>query len=172
MYEVKSSQDKREKTIDHIQFENIVKISIIIGILIISGFIIYYILTPEPGFVVFGLLNEEKKAENYPTEAYVGENVSIYVSVENYLNRDYTFKVEILKGDNNTALSSSSYENATSYFNTSQTILMIGERWISEMLNISFMIPGSNQIIIAVLWEIIDEPSFFDILWLRLNILP
>lgn len=172
MYKVEKSGEMRENSVDHRQFENVVKISIIIGILVVSGFIIYYILTPEPGFVVFGLLNEERKAENYPTEANVGENVSIYVSVENYLNRDFNFKVEILKGDNNTILSSSGYENASSYINTTQTILRTGERWISEMLNISFLVPGSNQIIIAVLWEIIDQPSFFDILWLRLNIIP
>ena len=156
------------------QFEKIVITSLILGIIIVTGFITYYLLTPEPGFVVFGILNSEGKAENYPTEANVAENISFYVSVENYLNRDFTFKVEVLKGDNNTILSSTGYENAMSYFNTTQTTKKHGEIWISEMLNVSFSNPGSNQIIITVLWEIIDNSTenFYNILWLRLNIIP
>ncbi|MFX1268121.1 MAG: DUF1616 domain-containing protein [Promethearchaeota archaeon] len=155
-------------------FEKIIITSLVIGIIIVTGFIIYYLLTPEPGFVVFGLLNSEGKAENYPTEAHVAENISFYVSVENYLNRDFTFKVEILQGDNNTILSSSGYENATSYFNTTQTTKKHGEIWISEKLNVSFLNSGSNQIIIAVLWEKIDTSTenFYNILWLRLKIIP
>lgn len=155
------------------QFEKIVIASLVIGIVIVTGFIIYYLLTPEPGFVVFGLLNSEGKAENYPTEANVTDPIFFYVSVENYLNRDFTFKVEILTGDDNTTLSSTGYENATSYYNTTQTTKKHSEIWISDKLNVSFLNPGSNQIIIAVLWEIIDNSTekFYNILWLRLNIL-
>ncbi|MFX0025153.1 MAG: DUF1616 domain-containing protein [Candidatus Hermodarchaeota archaeon] len=156
------------------QFEKIVLTLLIIGITILSGFIIYYLLTPEPGFVVFGLLNSKGKAENYPTEAKVGDNISFYVTVENYLNRDFTFKVEILKGDENTNLSSTGYENALSSFNTTQITKKHSEIWISEMLNVTFWNPGPNQTIITVLWEIIDNSTenFNNILWLRLNIIP
>ena len=157
------------------QFEKIVITSLIIGILIVTGFIIYYILTPEPGFVVFGLLNSEKKAENYPTEAKVNESVSFYVSVENYLNRDFTYRVEILKGDNNTILSSTEpAKNATSYYNTTQITLKHSETWISEMLNVSFSQPGANRRIIIELWEIKTSgiEKYFNNLFLWLTILP
>ena len=167
-----------EKNHEHIlsnrkQFEKIVITSLIIGIIIVTGFIIYYLLTPEPGFVVFGLLNNQKKAENYPTEAKVGDNISFYVSVENYLNKDFTFRVEILKGDNNTILSSTEpAKNATSYYNTTQITLKHSETWISEMLNVTFYQTGINQPIIAELWELTDsyEERFYNNLWLRLNI--
>ncbi|MGB5911164.1 MAG: DUF1616 domain-containing protein [Promethearchaeia archaeon] len=174
MYRNEKNHEKSDVLANRRQFEKIVITSIIIGIIIVTGFIIYYLLTPEPGFVVFGLLNSERKAENYPTEASVGENISFYVSVENYLNMDFTFKVEILKGDNNTILSSTGYENATSYHNTTQTTKKHSEVWISEMLNVTFMDSGSNQIIIIVLWEIINSfnEKFYNILWLRLNIIP
>lgn len=169
-----------EKNHEHIltnrkQFEKIVITSLIIGIIIVTGFIIYYLLTPEPGFVVFGLLNDQKKAENYPTEAKVGDNISFYVSVENYLNKDFTFRVEILKGDNNTILSSTEpAKNATSYYNTTQITLKHSETWISEMLNVTFMFPGSNHIIITELWQKFSSynENFYNILWLRLNITP
>lgn len=174
MYRNDKNHEKLDILANRKQFEKIVITSIIIGIVIVTGFIIYYLLTPEPGFVVFGLLNSEGKAENYPTEANVGENISFYVSVENYLNRDFTFKVEILTGDNDTILSSTGYENAKSYYNTTQTTKKHGEVWISEMLNVNFTDSGSNQIIITVLWEIIDNSTkeFYNILWLRLNIIP
>ncbi|MFW9946044.1 MAG: DUF1616 domain-containing protein, partial [Candidatus Odinarchaeota archaeon] len=151
-----------EKNNEHLtnrkHLESIVKVSLIIGILVLTGFIIYYILTPEPGFVVFGLLNSEKKAENYPTEAKVNESVSFYVSVENYLNRDFTFRVEILKGDNNTILSSTEpAKNATSYYNTTQIALKYSETWISEMFNVSFSQPGVHRRIIIELWEIVNS---------------
>ena len=169
-----------EKNDEHIltnrkQFEKVVITSIIIGIIILTGFIIYYLLTPEPGFVVFGLLNDQKKAENYPTEAKVGDNVSFYVSVENYLNKDFTFRVEILKGDNNTILSSTEpAKNAISYYNTTYITLKHSETWISEMLNVTFMLLGSNQTIIAELWQKINSytEKFYSNLFLRLNIIP
>ena len=157
------------------QFGILLKISLIIGIIIVSGFIIYYILTPEPGYVTLGILNEYKKAENYPTEASVNETIFFYVTVGNYLNRDYSFRVEILKGDDNkTVVLPSGSINATSYFNTSKITLLHNQIWMSEMLNISFSQPGANQRIIVEIWEIENSgiEKHFDNLYLWLNILP
>ncbi|MFX1406404.1 MAG: DUF1616 domain-containing protein [Promethearchaeota archaeon] len=166
------SDDRSNIVNDGNQFDKIVKISLIIGVIVISGFIIYYLLTPEPGYVTFGVLNSDKKAENYPTNATVGENISFYISVGNYLRRDFNFRIEILKGDNNTLLTSSGSINASSYLNTSITNLNHKMQWMSEMLNISFSQPGTNQIMIAELKEvdISLEETFIDILWLRFNI--
>lgn len=173
MYRVKNNEEKLQIERKQKQFTRIVGISIFIGIIIVTGFIIYYLLTPEPGFVVFGILNSEGKAEDYPTEAGVGENVFFYTTVDNYLNRDFTFRVEILRGDNDTILSlTEPAKNAESYYNTTEITIKQNERWISDMLNVSFISAGSNQIIIAELWEIIDISSetFNNNLWLRLNI--
>ncbi|GAH60211.1 unnamed protein product, partial [marine sediment metagenome] len=79
------------------EFDKILKILLIIGIITISGFIIYAFLTPKPGYSYLGILNSEKKAENYPTEAAVNESITFYISVGNYLNRDFSFHIEILK---------------------------------------------------------------------------
>jgi uncharacterized membrane protein len=164
--------EKFDKINEKNQFDKLVKISLIIGIVVISGFIIYYLFTPEPGYVTFGILNSDKEAENYPTNATVGENISFYISVGNYLRRDFNFRVEILQGNNDTLLTSSGSVNASSYFNTSVTSLNHKMQWISEMLNISFPLPGSNQFMIAELKEIdfAFEETFIDILWLRFNI--
>jgi len=154
------------------EFENILKILLIIGIIIISGFIIYALLTPEPGYITFGVLNSEKKAENYPTNATTGANVTFYVSVGNYLNRDFSFRIEILKGNNETILRPTGSLNATSYINSSTIDLPHGDVWISSAYNVSFLQPGYNQIIIAELWETSIGPNdkYWEIFWMRLNI--
>ncbi|MFX0046875.1 MAG: DUF1616 domain-containing protein [Candidatus Hermodarchaeota archaeon] len=154
------------------EFDKILLVLLIIGIVIISGFIVYAILTPEPGYITFGYLNSDKKAENYPTNATVGENVTFYVSVGNYLNRDFSFRVEILKGNNETFIDQSGSSNATSFVNSSTINLTHGGYWISGAYNISFSQPGYNQIIIAELWETIAgaNDKYWEILTMRLNI--
>ncbi len=153
------------------EFENILKILLIIGIIIISGFIIYALLTPEPGYITFGVLNSEKKAENYPTNATIGVNVTFYVTVGNYLNRDFSFRIEILKGNNETILRPTGSLNATSYINSSTIDLQHGENWMNAF-NVSFWQLGYNQIIIAELWETSIGPDdiYWEIFWIRLNI--
>ena len=154
------------------EFDKFLKLLLIIGIIVISGFIAYAIFTPRPGYITFGLLNSEKKAENYPTITTKGENVTFYVSVANYLNRDFSFRLEILKGDNDTIISSAPSLNSYSYVNLSTVNLHHGKSWISSSLNVSFLLPGNNQTIIVELWEMNGEAikKFWEILTLRLNV--
>jgi len=158
------------------QFDLLLKICLIIGIIVVSGFIIYYIITPEPGYVHLGILNSEKKAENYPTNATVGQNISFYITVENQMKREFSFRAEILTGDdnNNTILSSSGSINATSNFNTTKITLSHNQFWISEMVNVSFYLQGANQTIIVEIWEIPSSgmEKYFDMVYLWLIILP
>lgn len=152
------------------QFEVLLKICLIIGILIVSGFIVYYILTPEPGYVTFGILNEDKKAENYPTRANVNETIPFYLSVGNYLKRDFSFQVRVKNGNNETYMSSIG-SNGTLEFTIGNITLDHKGNWISEQLNISFSQLGDNQKIIAELWQIKNnEVEFYNILWIRLNV--
>ena len=107
MNEINKKNEKKDLTTNNKHFEKLLKICLIIGIVIVSGFIIYYILTPESGYATLGILNEEQKAENYPTEAMVNETIYFYVTVENQMEREFSFRIEILKGDNNTIVNSS-----------------------------------------------------------------
>ncbi|MHA2287719.1 MAG: DUF1616 domain-containing protein, partial [Promethearchaeota archaeon] len=100
-------------------FDKVLATLLIIGIIFISGFIVIVVLTPEPGYITMGVLNSDQKAEDYPTNAMVGENITFYVTVGNYLNRDFSFRVEILKGNNETEIGSSGSSNATSFMNSS-----------------------------------------------------
>ena len=154
------------------EFDKLLKLFLIIGIIIISGFIVYAFLTPEQGYITFGVLNYNKKAENYPTNATTGENIAFYATVGNYLNRNSSFRIEILKGNNETILKPSGSQNAMSYMNSSTIELTHGESWISNEFNVSFSQPGYNQIIIAELWETSIGPNdkYWAIFWMRLNI--
>ena len=152
------------------QFDLLLKICLIIGIIVVSGFIIYYIFTPEPGYITFGILNENQEAENYQTEASRNESISFYLTVENKMAAEFSFSIKIKKGNNNTILSSIG-SNGTLEYVVNDT-LNYSNIWISNKLNVSFSQLGTNQIIIAELWQIGNNEveKFFDILWLRLNI--
>ena len=154
------------------QFEKIVSVSIIAGILVTTGFIIYYILFPRPGYVTFGILNENKEAENYPTNASMGEDIDFYTTVANYLGSDFTFCLKIYKGDNNTKLTSSGSQDAALNETTAKVTIQNNVIWKSDKLTLSFYQIGSNQTIIVELWQFVDETTnhFYDIVWLRMNI--
>lgn len=170
MKDLTNHKNKNDLKESNRQFEVLLKICLIIGILIVSGFIVYYILTPEPGYVTFGILNEDKKAENYPTRANVNETIPFYLSVGNYLKRDFSFQVRVKNGNNETYMSSIG-SNGTHEFTIGNITLDHKGSWISEQLNISFSQLGDNQKIIAELWQIQNnEVEFYNILWIRLNV--
>jgi uncharacterized membrane protein len=157
MSEITKKNNKKDSKISNRHFEVLLKISLIIGIIIVSGFIIYYLLTPEPDYVIFGILNENQEAENYPTDASINETISFYLTVDNSLDREFRFKFEIKKGNNDTVLSSSG-SNGTSYLTIGNFTLQPNEFNIYGAYNISF-------------WEIKNEAEeFFNVLYLRLNI--
>ena len=172
MSKLDNTKDLNSLRKNYKEFNKILKILLIIGIIIISGFIIYALLTPKPGYFYLGILNSDRKAENYPTNAAVDENITFYVSVGNYLNRDFSFHIEILKGNNDTILGPSPSINAISFVNSSLITLPHSVDWISSAFNVFFPTAGTNQIIIAELWE---NPSvgirrFCDVVYLKLNI--
>ena len=172
MSEETGKRDKVELEESNQEFGKLVKISLLIGILVISGFIIYYALNQEPGYVGLGILNEDKKAENYPTEAKINKEISFYITVENYLGEDFTFRLKVFKGDENTKLSSKGSEDAYLNFTTKEKTLEDGEDWISSKYSLSFSQIGEDQKIIVELYEKNDEGkyNFNNIVYLRLNI--
>jgi uncharacterized membrane protein len=172
MVNMNNSNEKINDKKNYKEFDKVLAVLLIIGIIVISGFIIYAVVTPKPGYITFGILNSDKKAENYTTNATVGENITFYISVGNYLNRDFSFRVEILLGNNETEIGSFGSLNATSIMNSSITNLSHGENWISTEFNVSFSDPGYNQTIITELWETNTGPDdkFWEILTMHLNI--
>ncbi|NVM35371.1 MAG: DUF1616 domain-containing protein [Candidatus Lokiarchaeota archaeon] len=170
MNEINKKNEKTDSTISNKHFEKLLKISLIIGIVIVSGFIIYYILTPEPGYVTFGILNEDQKAEGFTTEASINENITFYLSVGNYLDREFAFRFKILKGNNDTLVGSFP-SNGSLFLKVGDFILEPNIERIFGVYNVSFSEVGADQRIIVELWEIKDESEvFYNNLYLWLNI--
>ncbi|MFX1395262.1 MAG: hypothetical protein ACFFAH_17085 [Promethearchaeota archaeon] len=175
----RKEQEKVEQKLENKQFQKLLKVSLLMGIIIVSGFIVYYIwyfnFSQEEDYVGFGILNHRKEAEDYPTVAYVNQPVVFYVTVEwkaNAFSGDFTFKVRIYRGNNETELSSDGSQNAEHLYSTDKITLKPNEEWESDDLSVSFPQAGSNQIIIVELWEYTEEHrEFYDILWLRLTII-
>ncbi|MFX0135129.1 MAG: hypothetical protein ACFFDN_15915 [Candidatus Hodarchaeota archaeon] len=170
MNKITNKNEKRKLKTSNKHFEILLKICLIIGIIVVSGFIIYFVLTPELGYVNFGILNENQEAGPYPKEAGINETISFYLTVGNYLDREFTFKFKIKKGNNDTLLSSSG-SNGSLYVTLGNYTLNPNEKQVFGEYNISFSEAGANQKIIAELWQIKSElEEFYNIMYLRLNI--
>ena len=153
------------------QFNILLKVCLVIGIIVVTGFISFYALTPEPGYITFGILNENQDAENYPTEATINESISFYLTVGNYMNRNSSLQIQVKKGDKYTLMLPDVPTNGSLNFIIGNFTLSNGEDWISEKLNISFSQIGNNQLIITEVWQIKNSiPEFYTKLWVRLNI--
>ena len=176
MTKANKHKEKAELELENIQFQKILKISLLMGIIIVSGFIGYYIwyysVSHEEDHIGFGILNHRKEAEDYTTVAYVDQPIDFYVTVENELSREFTFKVRVYRGPAHTQLSSDGSQNAIHLFSTDKETLRPGEDWESDELTITFPENGSNQVLLVELWEYPEgDRDFYDILWLRIHII-
>jgi len=97
----RKEQEKKELEFENKQFQKILKISLLMGIVIVSGFITYYIwyynVSQEEDYVGFGILNHREEAEDYITVAYVNQSIDFYVTVENELKIEFTFRVKVYR---------------------------------------------------------------------------
>ncbi len=173
MSKVKKDSSKEEQDGNSHSFQKLVTVCLLGGIIILSGLTIFYVLNPEPGYFNVGILNSEKKAQQYPTRAKVREKIEFYVTVENELKRDFTFQIRVLLGDANTELTSNGSQNARLRYTVGNITLANGQKWISNKLWVSFYQAGKDQKIIIELWEVTsnNQMVFQDILWLRLDII-
>ncbi|KKN71865.1 hypothetical protein LCGC14_0416140, partial [marine sediment metagenome] len=103
--------------------------------------------------------------------ATVNETISFYVNVGNYLNRNFSFQIQVKRGNKDTLMALNVPTNGSLGFIIGNFTLNDKEGWTSEQLNISFSEQGENQIIIAELWQIKNaEENFYSKVWMRLNI--
>jgi uncharacterized membrane protein len=167
---MKSKEPEEANLKSKLDFQKFITLLLIFGLIIVSSFIIYNIIKPKSGYITFGILNSEKSAQ-FQKECLVGENVSLYVFIGNHLNQELNFRLEILKGDNNTYLALNQPTNGSSLLNITSHILN-GLDWISNLINVSFTEQGTNKLIIAELWLIKADSTeyFYNSLYQRLNV--
>jgi uncharacterized membrane protein len=102
MSETASSEINLEKTTRGV---------LIVGILVVSGFIAYNLLKPNEEYVLFALLNEDMELGNYNSHLQPGNSTSLYFYLENHMQRTTEFNVRMYQG------------NESSYIKPSQGIL-------------------------------------------------
>ncbi len=155
--------------------EKMTKIVLIVGIIIISGAMIYTFTKPEEQDVLFFILNENQELKDFPTNSSVGENVSIHALIENHLGYTENFLVRVYRGNTdisiNKSIGVSENVNADYLYNYTYT-LENEQSLISDMINVTFFETGLNSLIIE-LWINSDNgweyyPNY--ILFLRISI--
>jgi uncharacterized membrane protein len=169
--EEESTREDQEAKKGFKHFGKILTVCLIVGILIITGFIIYYAANPESPYHTYLILNEDKKMEAYPINGSVGEDISFYVALGNYLEEDLIFTIRISKGDNTTILSPYGSLNAEYNYTTANFILGHEKIWISNQLNISFYETGKRIIIAEIYGITADSREFiYNVVFLRVNV--
>lgn len=161
-----------------LSLEKITRIVLIIGILSVSGAIIYTLTLPEEEDILFFLLNEEQMLRDYPTNSSIGNPVTIHLYVQNMMKDAKEFQINIFRGKNSTFIdpdiSVFSNPNATHLLNQNIS-LKHAEEWISDPITVIFPELGENQLIICELW--IKNGNSWEylpgyVLTLRIDVLP
>ncbi|WP_371803244.1 DUF1616 domain-containing protein [Candidatus Lokiarchaeum ossiferum] len=140
---------------DGLSLNKITRIVLLVGIIVVSGAMVYTLTRPEEEDVLFFILNEDQVMKDYPVNASVNQNVSVHAFVENHLQRSAEFAVRVYRGNSNLThnisigVEHNSY--ATYLFNYTK-ILENEVSWITPKINVSFPIAGPDQQVILELW--------------------
>lgn len=147
------SEDSEWK--DGLSLNKMTRIVLLVGIIVVSGAMVYTLTRPEEEDVLFFILNEDQVMKDFPVNASVNEPVSVHAFVENHLQRTAEFSVRIYRGNtnltHNISIGVENNPNATYLFN--QTKMLENEAsWITPMINVTFPFAGLDQQIVLELW--------------------
>ena len=156
----KKSQENIDEKKSFQHFGKLLTVCLIVAILIIAGFIIYYLYTPESPYHTYTILNEDKKMEAYPINASRGEDISFYLGLGNNLEEDLIFTIIISKGDNTTILSPYGTLNRDYNYTATNFILSHEKIWFSNQLNMSFYETGKKIGQTDVILRLNDKTPF------------
>ncbi|MBN1801194.1 MAG: DUF1616 domain-containing protein [Candidatus Lokiarchaeota archaeon] len=140
-------------------FGKVLTVCLLIGIITVFGFIIYYLTTPEEGFIVFAVLNEEEELGNYPTKALVDENLTFYLYMENHLGYDLKFRIKYGACNNDTWIDPTTLgcSNTTLAHTTGNYTIHSSHKWGPMPVNVSFSEAGNDQMVLFEIWKIFSD---------------
>ncbi len=164
--------------ISDLSLEKITRIVLIVGIISVSGAIVYTLTSPKEDDILFFLLNEEQMLKDYPTNVTQGNKVIIHIFIQNLMHETKNFQIHIYRGYSDTYIdpevSIISNPNVTSV-KVQNIVLANEEQWISDPIEVEFTEIGDNQLIICELWIKNGEqweylPGY--VLTLRIDVIP
>jgi hypothetical protein len=155
------------------QLEKMVKIILIAGILIIIPFIFGVSLRRDPPYTIWGVLNDEMEAGNYPTTIQTNENISLFLFVECHKYGTINVGIRHIVGVNSSLELNSEGTVGGTLVQEINFTAQDAVRWESTQINSTIATPlGANEhfIIAFELWlELNLIWTFHDLLYIRLN---
>ena len=133
----------------------ITRVILIVGILGVSGAIIYTISQPEEEDLLFFLLNENQSMGNYPTNVSVDVPRTLYIYIQNMRLEDHEYLIKCYQSDSNGTIDPmQSVSNNQDFVQiASQSVdLNYTEEFISDPFDIIFQEPGNDQKLVFELW--------------------
>ncbi len=163
---------------ESLTWTKITRVILIVGILGVSGAIIYTLSLPEEEDLLFFLLNENQSMSDYPSNVTVNDSLTFYIYIHNMRLEDHEYQIKCYQGDlNGTIDPMQSVSNNQDFVQiASQTTdLNYTQEWISNPFDIIFQEIGNDQRLVFELWVNRDGgwefiPDY--VLTLNIDVLP
>lgn len=135
--------------------EKMTRVILIFAIIGTTGALIYVTTRPAESDILFFVLNQDQALRDYPTNATVGENVTVYAYIENILGFATEFAVQIYWSDTNLTINPDTgvWDDPLAHFWGNYTkLLQNTESWITAPISLFFSTSGPNHMILLELW--------------------
>ena len=149
------------------------KIVLIVGILIIIPFIFGVSLRRDPPYVIWGVLNDQMEAGNYPNTIETDENITLFLFAECHKYGTINVGIRHIVGSNSSLELNSDGTMGGTLVQEMNFTAQDAVRWESTQVNSSISTPlGINEhfIIAFEIWlELESVWTYHDLLYIRLN---
>ena len=133
--------------------EKIILIAIVVAIIIVSGMLIYSLLTIKQEKISYiGLLDENKTTSDYPDVVYNNTPFYLWVDIGNYEGNLNLYMVNITLGDDNTIINKTSPSGSTALFLKNYIAILENEHTRMIHINLSIDLLKNNSRLIFELW--------------------
>ena len=136
--------------------EKMTRVILIFAIIGTTGALVYVTTRPVESDILFFVLNQDQALRDYPTNATVGENFTIYAYIENILGFAAEFAVRIYWSDTNlTVIPETGVwgDPLAHYWGNYTKLLQNNEFWTTAPISLFFSTAGPNHMIFLELWQ-------------------
>jgi uncharacterized membrane protein len=164
------SDDSKESKDSNMEYTT--RAILILGILIVSGFIIYDVTKPSEEYVLFSVLNQDMELGDYPSHLIVGQKINFYFYVENHLAETTEFNVKIYIGNSSSSINPKLGISNAQFLGNYSKMVVEGENWTSSQIEYQFQTTGSQFIGLELWQNQNDEWTYVEnhTLMLRINV--
>jgi len=140
---------------ESLNLTKITRVILIVGILGVTGALIYTVSQPEEEDLLFFLLNENQSMGNYPTNITVNSSLTFYIYIQNMRIEDHEYLIKCYTSAANTTIDPMQSVSNNQDFDqiASQTVdLNYTMEFISDPFDVVFQESGNDQRLVFELW--------------------